>query len=502
MQKHPEKPRERKFQAAYYVEYEGQRVQVCQKCFLQCFDESASFVKTVLKKKLFYPDSDFFDKRGSGGGKNKLTDEKIQLVKDHINSFPKYESHYTRRDTSVEYLHADVSLSQMYNLFCNKFKHDAISISAYSSIFKTMNIKFKKPKLDTCSSCEKLRAKIGIAKQEGDSILLGDLENELLAHQNKADLAYESKRNDKTSASADPTVKVYTFDLQQCLPTPFLRNSISFYKRQLWTYSLTVHDCTTGIPHCFMWHEALSARGVNQIASCLFSHINNLSEVNHAIFYSDSCMGQNKNSFVCAMFILAMEINSTLETIDHKFLEPGHTHMECDVDHSVIERKKKRTEAQIHHPHDWYNFVRSARSRNAFNVIEMNLEDFFDFRLLLKTKLMWRSTNQDGEKFVWKDIRWLRFKKANFAKILYKTTLDEDAPFKTLNLLKRGVNSIVKADLPLLTDDAKISSKKKKDLLDLLPFVNPCFHPFYKSLLTDNSSDIHPDLVEDELEVE
>lgn len=54
---------------------------------------------------------------------------------------------------------------------------------------------------------------------------------------------------------------------------------------------------------------------------------------------------------------------------------------------------------------------------------------------------MWRTNNLDGGKFVWKDIRWLRFTKRNFAKILYKTTLDEYAPFKTLNLLQRGVNS-------------------------------------------------------------
>lgn len=38
---------------------------------------------------------------------------------------------------------------------------------------------FKKPSLVTCSKCDQLRAKIDIAKQEGDSDLLLDLENEL-----------------------------------------------------------------------------------------------------------------------------------------------------------------------------------------------------------------------------------------------------------------------------------------------------------------------------------
>ena len=111
---------------------------------------------------------------------------------------------------------------------------------------------------------------------------------------------------------------------------------------------MTVHDCTTSTPYCFMWHEALSARGGNQIASCLFKHISALKQIKHTIFYSDSCVGQNKNSFVCTMLMLAVQTNEDLETIDHKFLEPGHTHLECDIDDSVIERKRKRLVPNVH----------------------------------------------------------------------------------------------------------------------------------------------------------
>ena len=60
-------------------------------------------------------------------------------------------------------------------------------------------------------------------------------------------------------------------------------------------------------------------------------------------------------------------------------------------------------------------------SKRTFNVVEMNA-DFFNCFLQLKTKLMWRATSQDGERFVWQNIRWLRYTKANFGKIEYKTT--------------------------------------------------------------------------------
>ena len=48
------------------------------------------------------------------------------------------------------------------------------------------------------------------------------------------------------------------------------------------------------------------------------------------------------------MFMLAVQTNEDLETIDHKFLEPGHTNMECDIDHSVIERKRNRLVPNVH----------------------------------------------------------------------------------------------------------------------------------------------------------
>lgn len=91
-----------------------------------------------------------------------------------------------------------------------------------------------------------------------------------------------------------------------------------------------------------MWHEAIAKRGGNEVASCLYEHLKALPvDVKNITFWSDSCFGQNKNSFVALMFAMFVSTVDNIETIDHKFLVPGHTHMECDVDHSVIERKKK-----------------------------------------------------------------------------------------------------------------------------------------------------------------
>jgi len=58
------------------------------------------------------------------------------------------------------------------------------------------------------------------------------------------------------------------------------------------------------------------------------------------------------------MCLVAMQ-NCGLETLDHNFLIPGHTHMESDIDHSVIEKKKKYN-GQIEHPHDWATLIRQC----------------------------------------------------------------------------------------------------------------------------------------------
>ncbi|XP_072395360.1 uncharacterized protein [Diabrotica undecimpunctata] len=53
-------------------------------------------------------------------------------------------------------------------------------------------------------------------------------------------------------------------------------------------------------------------------------------------------MRQNKNSFLPAMFMMVLKENPNLSYINHKFLVPSHTHMECDSDHAIIEKKKEK----------------------------------------------------------------------------------------------------------------------------------------------------------------
>lgn len=49
---------------------------------------------------------------------NKTTDDDVAFVKDHIQSFPKYRSHYSRATNPIQqYLHPDLSITKMYLLY-------------------------------------------------------------------------------------------------------------------------------------------------------------------------------------------------------------------------------------------------------------------------------------------------------------------------------------------------------------------------------------------------
>ena len=170
---------------------------------------------------------------------------------------------------------------------------------------------------------------------------------------------------------------------------PRLATGSSFYKRKLTLFNLCFHvtmpdKSTHGF--CYPWTEVDGQRGGNEIASCLHHFLTTNPLVmrrNKIIFWSDGCVGQNKNRMVVAALLSA--ISSRQPAINDeviyaiKYFETGHSMMEADGMHGLIERAGRGVEMGT--PDSYYTLFQTAKvSPPRYTVKVMEFSDFKDFR--------------------------------------------------------------------------------------------------------------------------
>ena len=271
----------------------------------------------------------------------------------------------------------------------------------------------------TCAQCEKLNLILTNTEDEEEKQNAQDLK----AHQTKADNGYKCKSADwertrkswegkRREVSDDVTfnskdaIDMITFDLQQNLPTPNLNHNDIFYLRQLWTYNFGIHDCVTEQGYMFMWHEAMAKRGASEISPCLNTFNRFRTGTRSLVSYSDSCGGQNKNLTILGM-LSDLHLANVYQSIDHIYLERGHTYLENDRDFGIIEKRKQSAEVYI--PSQWYQVVREASLKNPFQVVEMQQEDFLDFKGAVAQRYALQNKDRNGNRFLLREIHRLNF---------------------------------------------------------------------------------------------
>lgn len=128
-------------------------------------------------------------------------------------------------------------------------------------------------------------------------------------------------------------------------------------------------------------------------------------EKKHLIVFSDSCFGQNKNITLVAFWMYLVQ-SGRFNTIEHKYLVPGHTYLPCDREFWVIE-KKKRTLSVVYTPEGWVDLVRKARRTNPFQVIYMKAENFISSENLM-AKITKRKVSQKKAKVLLSKVSCLK----------------------------------------------------------------------------------------------
>ena len=234
--------------------------------------------------------------------------------------------------------------------------------------------------------------------------------------------------------------------------------------------------------YSYIWNEATAGRDACEIASCVYNYIEYMSQQKGKedfIFYSDNCCAQNKNRYYVTMLWYCLR-KFNISTITHKYLEKGHTQNENDSIHSAVESASKNI--SIYTTPQWAATVRNARTKHPYNVKEMSVEDFYDFKLL-SSELKNFDTNIDNEKVYWNSFKTLMFSITEPNMFQYKTDYEGDV--LSVDLLRHlrsdapcPQNLILK---PLRSEEIPINPKKYKDLISLcrkgiIPRVH---HRFY-----------------------
>lgn len=477
--------------ATYYLKLnEGEdddNVILCKKCFISQFSLTPSKVRTLLNKKVANGQgSNLTYQRGKRPPANKIPEDQREQAELFLLAVPAYESHYGRADSDKRYLPDYHTKTSLYEDFKTAFPSNKVNYFTFCKIFKSLDLSIKSKSKDTCKVCDELQILIKSAVTVTDKEALTSKQSN---HWYKWQKAVAEKKQDAAISSNDSSVRVVSYDLQQILTTPFLSTSVAFYSRQLSTLNLTIYDIASKLSvHC-VWNEAMARRGANEINSCIFDYGLSLpSHVNHLIKYSDRCPGQNLNITTIIADLFLLQNSSSLNVIDSKYLVSGHTHMECDSAHALIEKYKKKSKQAIECPDDWAELIKKTSSK--FTVNKMNAQKFLDFTSNLKESLVYRKKNVKNEPWKFTDIQWIRVEKENPGKFKYKSSFEDNEEFKEVSLLRKVKDIkeiILSADKIHATDNSNpISKEKKHDLINLLKYISPNKHQFYHNLIVED----------------
>ncbi|KAK7094532.1 hypothetical protein V1264_006082 [Littorina saxatilis] len=475
-------PKKRQRCRTFFFIVDGQEQHVCKKFFLATLNLSETYVDHALKNST---NGTFAGKerRGRSRPHNKNSEEAIEGVRRHIESFPAVESHYTRKDTQRKYLEPGLTVKKMHDLYvqqCKEVGRQPVSTKSYRQVFNNdYNLAFHIPKKDQCSLCAAFTMK------KIKELATEDDKKAFEEHQERKKRARIEKEKDKAEAKEDRRKHVVTLDLQAVLQAPCGLVSLLYYRRKLSVYNFTIYSLADGEANCYTWDESEGKRGACEIATCIYFYLRSLpNSVEEVIIFSDCCSGQNRNQYLAAALAHAVQNIGNIKTITHKYLESGHTQMECDSMHAAITFAKKST--PIYTPSGWDIILRMARRTRPYQVIPIKFTDFLNFKSLAAATLRNTKTDIAGQKVNWLKLKALRFEKNREEEVLYKTSFDQ--PYQTIKVAggsKRGRAAPVHTIPYLYSQKLPISEAKKTDLLYLCSsgVIPEEHHSFYTSLI-------------------
>lgn len=458
----------RKYSLKYFLFIGERKIRVCKEFYLGTLDISqrriSYFHECMKDRNTGIPSSG--ERRGKNT-KRKIPEDDKDLVREHIRSFPKIESHYCRSKTKKEYLESSLTLQKMYRMYksmCEEKNKAPVKLSMYRFVFNTeFNIEFQKPKKDRCDLCEE--NKMRKANNQG---ICSDFQEKYEKHMASKLATKEERAKDRSGQDT-----VISIDLQNVIALPRANISSFFYKRKLNVYNLTAHCSKSKKGHCCIWSEATSGRAGNDLASAtveILEHVVKMNpDITKVILWSDSCVPQNRNSSMTLALLAFLSKHQKITSLEQKYCEPGHSSIqEVDNLHSQIE--KALSVSEVYSPLGLVRLLLAVKEHNPLNVIQLQ-----------KAKVM--NYKAAASNIVFRDIPYSKVKhiiynQSNLQEVLYRT--DFSKPFTKISLRQKpttrgmGEEESGPYELPkisALKRNVDLSKEKIKDIKSMFKYM-------------------------------
>ncbi|OXA41429.1 hypothetical protein Fcan01_23893 [Folsomia candida] len=323
-----------------------------------------------------------------------------------------------------------------------------------------MNLSIFSPKKDQCGLCT--------------SHPFGQIsDEEYKLHIDKKNNARDEKIKDKCSAAGNQC-HVITMDVESVKLSPILKASALYYKTKLVVHNFTLYNLNTREATCYWWDETEGELVASTFATCVVDFISRKFQDNlPIIIYSDGCTNQNRNAMM-ANALLQVSVSKKI-TVFQKFLEKGHTQMECDSVHSAIESELKNK--TIHVPSDYIKMCQNARNKQPYETIYLSHNFFKDFSVRKNQAYpSIRSGSKAGDPCV-TDLRALEYDPSG--KIFYKL---KHGDHEWNELPAKPIRSSDATNYPLYTERLQITARKFKDLQELKSVIPIEHHMYYDSI--------------------
>lgn len=455
----------------------GRHLQICRKMFSDIFGVSHHKVQGLAERKKAGHNV-FVDSRGKSNRARKFTEDIVQQVIAHINEFPREENHYSREKSKKECLSPDLNINRLFVAFQKRYPEVSVNYRFYADVFKKHfpNLRFGRPRSDTCSTCDLLSNKM--KADPADHTLSAKLN----LHHRKAESARKNMQEDSIdSQQPNSNTLVLSMDLEQIISIPTLTHSEMYYSRQLSCYNFDIHCADNNKATMFLWDESLTGRGGNEIGSALLKFLlsDNLTVKENICIWSDNCNGQNKNRMVLIAMIYLVA-SGKFAQIDQKFLVSGHTFLPCDRDFAQIERRKRLTKLYV--PQNIEKMIKECCHKNPYSVVRMEENDFKDLHSLANEYINISKLNIS-------QASWVRVTKDNPFTVFIRKSFNDMAPWEKCNVLKKGKELInFRSEvIPLLECKNRITKAKIDNLKSMLDYIPLAYLGFYDDLIARTS---------------